>query len=206
MLTPTQALKFANKVKALTATMPYDVKVALRNDALELAQNGFKGSELMNLWKDVGHQYARGNKELAILKGPIGEALTDISPELGNKFSKINNLYSKYYNIIKAMKPGIYTELEKQGKPLYLLKNLLFFNPRALASLGVYQGAKSLAREALINPKFQSLTKKLISSLNNYKYGTANLVLDRMNEIIKKDSPEIAEELENINFNELKKS
>lgn len=202
-LNPNQALKFANNVKRLTKTMPVDMREAIQKDALELAKNGFTGSELMNFWKDIGYQVSKGNRELGILKGPIGEALKDINPKLGEDFVKINNLYSKYYNITKAMKPSVLTDLENAGKAFYLFKNLFFFNPKALAAEGLYQGSKSIAREALINPKFQSLTKKLISTLNNKDYGRANIIFDRINKMIQKISPDIAKELKDIDFNEL---
>jgi len=205
-LNPNQAMKFANHVKKLTSTMPYDLREAIRNDAFELAKNGFKGNELMNFWKDIGYQVSQGNKELGILKEPIANALRDINPKLGQDFVKINNLYSRYYDIIKAMKPSLYTELENGGKLLYLIKNLWFFNPKALAGEGVYQGAKSFARETLINPKFQNITKKLISALNKNKYSSANMIFQEMNKVIKKDSPELADELKDIDFTDLEKN
>lgn len=205
-LTPNQTLKFAQQVKKLTSTMPVDLREKLQKDAFELAKNGFTGSELMNFWKDIGYQVSQGNKELGILKGPITEALKDISPELGESFSKINNLYSRYYDIIKAMKPSLYTDLENGGKILSLLHSVLFFNPKALIGIGAFQGAKSFARETLINPKFQSLTKKMISALNSRKYSSANIIFHRMNDLIKKDAPELADKLEDLDFNDLKSS
>lgn len=204
-LTPNQAVKFANHVKKITSKMPVELREKLQKDAFELAKNGFKGSELMNFWKDINFQIAQGNKELGLLKEPISNALKDISPNLGESFVKINNLYSRYYNIVKALKPSIYTQLETGGKALFLLKSLIFFNPKALAGAGIYQGAKSLARETLINPKFQGLTKKLIQSLNTNKYSSANIIFQKMNEMIKKDDPKIAKELKSVNFEDLTK-
>ncbi len=202
-LTPNQALKFANNVKQITSKMPVELREKLQKDAFELAKNGFKGSELMNFWKDINYQISQGNKELGLLKEPIGNALKDISPKLEESFVKTNNLYSRYYDIVRALKPSIYTEIEKGGKALGLLYSIMFFNPKALAAAGFYQGAKSLARETLINPKFQGLTKKLISALNVKNMRSANMVFQRMNDMIREKDSKIADELEKVNFEDL---
>lgn len=204
ILTAPQANKFANAVKNVTKELPVEMRELVQKDAFELAKNGFSGEELMNFWKDLNYHISRGNRQLGLLKGPITEALKDINPKLADSFIKTNNLYSRYYNISKALKPTIYNELEKGGKTYLAVKDLLTFNFKGLAGLGLYEGAKKTAENLLINPRYQSLTKKFISALNTRKMNQANILFQEMNKMIKKESPEMGDVFDKIDFNQLK--
>lgn len=129
---------------------------------------------LVNFWQDINksvkwNSISGGKKALARLKEPVSDILKKVSPQLAEDFEATNQLYSKYAQISKKLKPDIIdsfvNKAEILGAPAAGLA-LAQGNPWGLVGLGSEVSLRLLSREMLINPYFQSVAKKLVTNFN----------------------------------------
>ena len=140
---------------------------------------------LVNFWQDINksvkwNSITGGKKALAQLKEPISKTLKKISPDLAENFELTNNLYSKYAQISKKLKPDLVDSFVNKGELISVIPSgiaLATGNPTPLLGLGGEIATRLLAREMLINPYFQNLANKLVTNLNSGSVkGTTELV------------------------------
>jgi len=130
---------------------------------------------LVNFWQDINktvkwNSIQGGKKALAQLKDPISKALQKASPQLAKDFEMTNELYSKYAQISKKLKPDLIDSIINKGELLTAPAAglaLAFGNPSALIGLGTEASIRLLGREMLINPYFQNVAKKLVTNFNS---------------------------------------
>lgn len=129
---------------------------------------------LVNFWQDINksvkwNSLQGGKKALAQLKEPVSHILEKVSPSLAKDFEMTNELYSKYAQISKKLKPDIIDSIVNKaeifGTPAAGLA-LAQGNPWALAGLVGESSLRILGREMLINPYFQNIAKKLVTNFN----------------------------------------
>ncbi len=129
---------------------------------------------LVNFWQDINksvkwNSISGGKKALAQLKEPISDVFKKVSPQLAKDFEMTNDLYSKYAQISKKLKPDIIDSIvnkaEILGAPVAGLA-LAQGNPWALIGLGSEAALRLLSREMLINPYFQNVAKKIVTNFN----------------------------------------
>lgn len=129
---------------------------------------------LVNFWQDINksvkwNSISGGKKSLTKLKDPISNVLKKVSPELAKDFEMTNDLYSKYSQISKKLKPNLVDAFVNKGEILtapYAGIALVTGNPLPLAGLGGDVAVRLLAREMIINPYFQNLATKLVKNFN----------------------------------------
>jgi len=143
---------------------------------------------LVNFWQDINksvkwNSITGGKKALTELKKPISEILKKTSPKLAEDFEMTNNLYSKYANISKKLKPDIIDSIlnkaEIVGTPVAVL-SFVTGNPSALVGLGTESAIRILSTEMLVNPYFQNTAKKLVTNLNQ---GSVKAITTSMNQV-----------------------
>lgn len=204
IMTPQQANEFAQDVFKVTRGMPVDVRTAARNDAFELAKDGFSAKNLMNFYHDINHLYNSGYKQLGQLKGSIERAMTRISPSLGRDFRMTNELYSRYATMRTRLRPTLVGDLMTAGRSLRLILGVSTGNFPLLAETIGETAARQVGREMLINPRFQNLGRQMVNSLNNNKIGVAKKIADLMADQIEKKNKKAAEELRKADFKKIK--
>lgn len=129
---------------------------------------------LVNFWQDINksvkwNSISGGKKSLAQLKDPISNILHKVSPKLAKDFEMTNELYSKYAQISKKLKPDLIDSIVNKGEILAAPATGLALaqgNPWALIGLGSESAIRLLGREMLINPYFQNVGKKLVTNFN----------------------------------------
>lgn len=184
---------------------PSDLRNLIKEDLSDLASGPISGTSLINFYQDLNHYIGKGHTKLGILKEPFYKAMNEISPELSRDFRLTNTLYSKYHNISGKLKPNLVDDLFSAATALKVIGGASLGNlPVLIETIGEH-GARSLARELLLNPRLQNLSKKMMNALSSNKYAVANRFLKDFKEEIGKTDPEISKIIEGADFDELKK-
>lgn len=178
--------EFGNIRNELSKTLaPSPEKEAALNyieKSLETLRNADITPEyLVNFWQDVNktvkwNSISGGKKALAQLKEPVSKVLKKVSPQLAEDFELTNDLYTKYSQISKKLKPDLVDSFVNKGEILTTGPGVLALaqgNPWILAGLGSEVAVRLLAREMLINPYFQNLATKLVTNFNS---GSVNAI------------------------------
>lgn len=142
---------------------------------------------------------------LNLIKENIEDAIHLISPEFGRVFDLTNKLYSNYYSIANKLTPNWKTAITSyvaKGAGAAILGPLFGYVP-SLVAIGGEIAAKNLAREMLINPRFQNQSKQIVQSLNQNKIGIASQLWKRLSKEVEETSPEIAEKMEEVDWESL---
>lgn len=129
---------------------------------------------LVNFWQDINksvkwNSINGGKKALAQLKEPVSKVLKKVSPKLAEDFEMTNELYSKYAQISKKLKPDLIDSILNKGEILAAPAagiSLATGNPWPLVGLATESSIRLLGREMLINPYFQDVAKKLVTNFN----------------------------------------
>jgi len=163
--------------------------IAFIDDAMKEVRNkGATPEKLINFWQDINQAVnwraiKGGKKKLAELKKPILEALKKSSPSLAEDFEVTNQLYSKFKNVSKKLRPDLIDKWIDKGELGTAALAIATNNPSLLKKVGTVAGASILSRELLTNPRFQNISKKLMKSIKEDKPRQINALL----KIVKRD-------------------
>lgn len=158
---------------------------------------------LVNFWQDINksvkwNSISGGKKALTQLKEPIAEVLKKSSPQLAKDFEMTNELYSKYSQIAKKLKPDIVDAFVNKGEVLALAPSALALingNPMILGGLASEAALRTLSREMLINPYFQNIANKLVKGFNSASAKGVKDIMQQAREFMERKHPD-----ENWNF------
>lgn len=185
--------------KTLKASPDKEAAINFIQDAIDkVSKKGATPEELINFWQDINksvkwNSIQGGKKSLTRLKEPILEVLTNVAPEAAKDFELTNQLYSKYSQIAKKLKPDLVDSFINKAEILAIPASGLALaqgNPWVLASLGTENALRLLGREMLINPYFQNLGNKLVK---NFNQGSVKAVTDSVkqaHDYMKRKHPE----------------
>lgn len=205
LLTESQSTEVVKNIDNILEQLPAGVRNEIAEDYVDLLNKPISGASLINFWRDLNHYISKGTDKLGIVKGPITDALENISPELASDFRLTNQLYSKYATINKKLKPTLVQDLMTAGRAVRTLVGASTGNfPLLMEAVGE-SAAKRIARELLINPRLQNISNKMMTSLNQNKYAAANQFLQQYINEISKEDKELADLLRDIDFKDLEK-
>jgi hypothetical protein len=147
----------------------------IRGSIDKLVKDGATPEELINFWQDINksvkwNSIQGGKKALARLKDPILDTLKEVDPNMAKNFEMTNQLYTKYAQVAKKLKPDLVDSFVSKAElsavaPAAL--GLAMGNPWVFAGLAGEASMRTLAREMIINPYFQNLSNKLVKNLNS---------------------------------------
>jgi uncharacterized membrane-anchored protein YjiN (DUF445 family) len=178
--------------------MPSGVRGKISDDLKDLLSKEVTGDTLMNFWADINHEMGSNSKQLSLLKEPIREALKNTSPEMAKDFEMVNQLHSKYYKIAKRLEPNLMTDIIGAADSIALLGSLMTGYYPMFLKFGAEKTGRAIAQQLLINPRLQQLSSKMVDALNQNKFTVAKKVSDEISRVIRKTSPEMANELDKI--------
>jgi hypothetical protein len=205
LLSKEQSSEVVKNIDDILEKLPSGVRDEISQDFQDLLSKPISGESLINFWKDLNHYISKGTDKLGIVKGPITDALENISPELASDFRMTNQLYSKYAKINAKLKPSLVGDLMSAGRAVRTLLGVTTGNyPLLIEALSESTG-KRVARELLINPRLQNISNKMITALNQNKSSAANQFLKEYIKEISKEDQELADVLSDIDFKELLK-
>jgi hypothetical protein len=177
-LTRESGEKFLRDSADIAKEIPFEIRKQLHQDALDLVQDGFSGKNLINWYQDISSRYKLGREHLERLKKPVTEALDSISPELAEDFKLTNELFKKRLAIGKTLKPSMASELMDLGELGKLAHDTMNMSMKGLTQLLGVSGARRLAREMLINPRLQNISKQMAKATNERKFTIALQLAD----------------------------
>lgn len=177
-------------------TMPAEVRNRVKEDFRDLLASPITGETLMNFYSDVNHYLGDNTKQLSLLKEPIKDALSAISPQMGKDFDIVNNLYSKYHKISSKLQPSLASDIVNWVENLGLFGSVFNGNYHTMVGILGEKAARKLAQQMLINPRFQKLSQKMVVAFNQNKFGLAQKVTNDFKKEIAKFDPESAEKIE----------
>jgi len=167
-----------------------------------LKKNDLTPEYLINFWQDINksvkwNSIQGGKKSLTQLKDPISNTLKKISPNLAKDFEMTNDLYSKYAQISKKLKPDFIDSIVNKAEILGAAAAgvaLVTGNLDALiglASIGLASEAslRLLSREMLINPYFQNVAKKLVVNFNQSSMRGVSETVKQVREFLERKHP-----------------
>lgn len=164
---------------------------AIQEDWKSLLDEGVNGKSLMQFWDKI-NDYFREYPKLQRLKDPIKKALLEVDPSVAKDFEIANTLSSRSRSVQKAMKPTTASKLFDLGELGEIISSVYYLDPTMLGiGLGSVSGRK-LAELMTVNPRFQNLHKKLLTSVNAGQFKAAYKIFDNLTSMIAKDSPEMA--------------
>lgn len=199
-LTTEQSQEVLESIEGVMEKLPSGVRNKIKQDLSDLLNAPITGSSLINFFKDINHYIGKGEQKLGLLKGPIGDALKKLSPQLGEDFSITNRLYSEYAQMAGRLKPTLVGDLMSAGRAVRTMLGVTTGNYPLLAEAIGESAAKRIAREMLINPRLQNLSKKMVSALNQNKSAIANRILKDYTKEISEIDPELGDDFNDIDF------
>jgi len=192
-----------NEIDHLLTQMPHDVRSKVLQDYKDLFAAPVTGKTLINFYQKVGHNIGDKSKQLSLLKKPISKMLYKIAAELGENFSTINKLYSKFSDISARLKPNLASDIVGAAETLGLVSSITMGNYPWLLKIGGEKAARKIAQQMLINPHFQQIGRKMVVALNHNKFGLAKNITEEYIKLIKKIDPNVAKKMEELKEEEL---
>ncbi len=196
--------KFINTIKQQLDKLPREMRDKVEKDVSDLLNNKITGKSLINFWKDLNSYFGPGKEKLGILKEPVKNAIKSISPELGKDFETVNALYSKYSGIASKLKPSIASDIVSGAESIGLIGSIITGNLPFLGTMIGEKAAKKLAQQMLLNPRFQQLSKKTISAMNQNKFSLAKKTSDLIAKEVSKVDKNAAKKIETISDEDFK--
>ena len=197
--------KLINDLYNKIQEMPRSIQNKIQGDLQDLLNNKITGRSLINFYADINSNIGANTKQISLLKKPIRDALSTLSPELASDFDLMNKLYSKYYPIASKLKPNLTSDIISAAEALGIFGATfgitLGHYPSIVAILGE-QGARKFSQQMLLNPRFQQLSKKMIVAINNNKYGLAKKITQDIKKEVDKISPQMANQIQNFSEEE----
>lgn len=172
--------QFLQNIHTEMKKMPSPERNAIMPDFLDLSKAGLKGNELINFYQDLNYLYSHGHRHAGKLLSHVESAMNDISPKLSSDFKLTNQLYKNSLKIGSRLKSSIYDDLLKLGEYGGLMHATISGNLSELTAFLGEKSARVLAREMLLNPKFQNLSQKMVKALNNNQFAVAKKIMDLM--------------------------
>ncbi len=134
------------------------------------------------------------------------KALETLSPSLSKDFELTNQLFTKYYPIAKKLKPNLASDIVSAAEPLTgigALTGAAFGHYTPLLGIAGETAARHIAKELLVNPHLQQISKKIVLAANQNKWGIVKKLSDIMADRLDKISPEFAKELKSLTEKQL---
>lgn len=191
-------LKSFTKIKQDTPNVHWEL---IEKDMKDFLTKGRAGAEdLINLDRDINAILGadRGAWDaVGRFKGPIKEALESISPKIAEDYSLAKEFYRSRSKVKGALiNPKDLDRFMDLGEA-YGLGQGVFNRDMGMISkvLGV-AGARSVAREMLINPRLQNISIRIGESLKQNKLNLATKYLREFSNIIREDDPDLADSID----------
>ncbi len=184
------------------AKMPTKVREAISGDFQELINSPKAGEDFMNFYADVNANLSGKTKQLSSLKKPVLDAINKIDAGLSNEFQMTNELYSNWAQISKTLSPTLASDLIEGSIPVQFMYGL--GHAASTGNLGILSmvlgevAVKKLATELLVNPRFQTLGKKMLTALKNNKFAVAKNAWDVMTQEVDKVDKNVSKKMRDI--------
>ena len=180
--------------------MPSNVRDKIRSDFKQLVGSPMTGNSLIKFYRDINSVMGNKTKQLSTLKDSIQKGISKIDPNLAMDFAATNTLYSKYADISNRLKPTIASDLLSATTIPKVIYGMFSGNYPLIYEAVGEQAARKLSSELLLNPRFQNLSKQIVSSLNSGKIPVTTKLMDKFIEYTSEVDPDLASQIEEFDW------
>lgn len=156
--------KFNKSFETLLEKIEPDFIDMMGKDIARLNNSRHRAGDLIDFYRAVNRKIGPvkgGKAELGRLKEPIMEGLKLIDPKFAKEYKISNELFTKLYRFAEKMSPNQVSELLEVAELASVGQGIIKGEPGKIAKVIGIVGARQLAKEVLINPKLQNLSKRL---------------------------------------------
>lgn len=172
--------------------LPAEQRNRVMSDYNDLISSSMKGDDIINFWQDLNYYIQRGERGVGVLKEDLQKAIEKISPQLGQDFKFTNDLYGKFSDLSSRMGPNLAEHFIRSGEKGLVLSAVTTGNYPLLQKLIGPVGGRLLAREMIINPRLQNLSKRMFSGILQGLPAASQKIYDELILEVGKVSPEAA--------------
>jgi len=190
-----QQKQLFGEVQKILEEVPQKTRNAIQEDLGLLFAENVTGSKIINFWQKLNSLPKDIRSRLGRIKEPLQKQLGDLSPELLNDFKVTNELFGRYAKVRKALAPSGFDDFMKNIMKGEVIGAVVYGSPAPIATLVGHEAARSLASEMLVNPRFQNLSRQIVSSLNQGKIAIANRAWNQLSDEVREISPELSSNL-----------
>ncbi len=180
--------------------LPPSLREELDKAFRDLSNSKGTAEDFITFFQHVNYETS-DPKRVGKLQEVTRQTLEKISPEIGEDFRLVNELYANVSNLgAKLAPPNV--DLVQFTKGLGALYGLFTGNYAMMKTAIGALGGQRLAAEFLLNPRLQNLGAKTIKAINNNQIPIAKKLFDEFREQVKDISPEFYNETADINFDD----
>lgn len=175
-----QSSKLITGMSNKLSKMSSELRNKVQTDFNDLLGSQMRGEDVLDFWQKLNYYIGKGERGLGVLKEDLQGAFDSISPKLGNDVKTTNNLWGNYSKLAEKMGPSIADHLISTGEKGAMLSAVTTGNYPLMKKIIGPVGARLLAREMVINPRFQNLSSRFIVAANRGAPQVAKKVYDQM--------------------------
>lgn len=170
------------------------------DETIESIENaGTDPHRLMRTWRQV-NRVRGGRTALRQMLPAFEDAIESVSPQLGQDFRTVNQLYGRFLDNLGEINPSAYTAFMEAGDMQNLLGSIFSMDPSTVAK-GVWRHMSTKAFQRissaiLTDPRAQSLARNFGRAVRDGRAASARAVGLQLKEYVKDKLPEDYKEIE----------
>ncbi len=190
--------RFVEAIGKAKKTIPLVFREKASKDIAELLNSRMNNSDfiefVVNINARIGSKKG-GPAAIGRLKKPALEFMKELNPQLASDYKLASKLYGQGKKIAGDLLPKHFDEFIEAGEIFGVASGIVTGNISLLTKALGMVGARAVAREMLINPKLQNISKKIFTNMDKgNKKNIVKLMVQFANEI-GKDHPDIKDQL-----------
>jgi len=190
--------RMLEQMSKVLAKAPNKDRALIAADFQDLVNQPITGSSIINFWQDLNSTIGPKNSRVALLKGPMQEALNAIDPLLAKDFESANKLFAKWADINTVLQPKALDNFIKQGEVFAFLGGVGTGNFGLIADAAGTVAARQLVAEMLINPRFKGLASKMMTAIDANKARASLSAFRALSSEVNKIDPEMGSRMKEI--------
>ena len=194
-LSQVDARDLAQNLAGRMKNLPAEQRQRAMQDVIDLMRSPMRGEDIINFWQDLNYYIPKGEAGLGVLKDDLSKALRQISPQLGEDFNNLNQLYGNYSRLHQQMRPSLVDQFFRAGEFGALAFGALTMDVPTLTKVLGEVSARELARQAIINPRLQNLSQRFVNAAQRSSPAIAKIAWDQFIIEVAKNDAETASKL-----------
>ncbi len=197
-ITTEQLGTFEDAIGTFLERLPPSFRRAAEQPLNDLYRSRMTPGNLMHFVQDINDSWRPmkgGKNAIGGMKDIAIDSMKEMSPELGRDYELANQLYREGKKLVNRLAPKNLSELIDMGEVFGLAQGIATGNLNLIQKAIGVAGARTLAREMLINPKLQRITKKLVHNINKGDRKNIYRLIDETARLMEHKDPEASEKL-----------
>ncbi len=168
-------------------------------DVRELGNSKINNADFIQFIQNINARIGTakgGKRSIGLLKEPVKTFMKKLNPQLAEDYDLANKLYGKSKSMARNLAPKQIDEFVEAGEVFGIASGIATGNFGLLTKIMGITGARTIAREMLINPKLQRMANKIITNISTGNKKNVAKIMHQISKEFKKDHPEISDQLD----------